>query len=202
MRRLFGVVLAVGLAVAASADGTVTPSQACGNGTVVSSQAGSCVADSSSSGAATVDILHKSTAAVATSGTAEEVLHTYTLPAGSLAAIGDKVELLGTCTHAANANAKSWRLEWGGISGTAVTAISSTSSGIKTSATASCTRTSATTATCIPVTGSNAAAGAVAALVQLTSQDFTASIVLVLTATTAVAAGDLSCEAFVVTTTK
>ena len=63
-------------------------------------------------------VLHVNTTSQATTGTSEQVLATYTLPANTLSRDGQAVRVTAFVEHAANTNATTARVRWGGIGGT------------------------------------------------------------------------------------
>ena len=76
-----------------------------------------------------VTVLHVSTTSQATTGTSEEVLATYTLPANTLSANGKAIRVTAWGTTAANGNAKTLRIRFGGVGGTVVALNATSTSG-------------------------------------------------------------------------
>ena len=69
-----------------------------------------------------VVVLNVNTTSQATTGTSEEVLATYTLPANTLARNGQAVRVTMRGYHAANSNSATLRVRLGGIGGTVLAA--------------------------------------------------------------------------------
>jgi hypothetical protein len=137
--------------------------------------------------------LFTSTTAAATTGTAEETLMSYTMPANTLAVNGRGVRITAWGSTAANVNAKMIKVYFG----TSVPAVITTSSsGAAWRATAYMTRTGAAAQTSwgeILVSASAAAYGAFTATEALTS-----TVLIKVTGTTATAAGDATATGFMV----
>ena len=138
----------------------------------------------------TSKVLAAAVPAVATSGTSEEVLYTYSLPGGMIGKDGDTLQLLFTGQTAANGNTKTARFRIGGIGGASVCGISAASNNQAISCLAFCQRTSSSTMSCWT-------AGFLAASIQgssstVTGQNFAAATSIVVTGTTTTAAGDLT----------
>ena len=149
-----------------------------------------------------VTTIQTNSTAVPTSGTLIEVLHTLTLPANSLANVGDFIDINSTLVVAANGNTKIANIRLTDTGGTVLSNISTTSSGISISEIVRCTRTGASTMLCIGAVTSTAVIAWTTATVAVTGQDFTAPIVFVVVGTTATSAGDLTATASKLTLTK
>ena len=67
-----------------------------------------------------VTVLHVNTTSQATTGTSEEVLATYTLPANTLSANGKAIRVTAWFVSTADAVSKTARIRFGGIGGTVV----------------------------------------------------------------------------------
>jgi hypothetical protein len=143
-------------------------------------------------GGGSVTTVATNSTTVATSGTAAEVLHTLTLPANALAAVGDYVDVNATFVAAANGNGKVYSVKLTNAGGTALANLSSTSSGISVYQTVHCTRTGDTTMLCAGAVTHTAVTAYTTATNALTGVTFTNPIVFVLTGATATQAGDLS----------
>ncbi len=134
--------------------------------------------------------------AVATTGTVEEILRTYTLPGGTLAVNGDRLVARATFATAANVNSKTARIRFGGIGGTILIGPTTTTSGAALFLNAELFRTGAATqaapvfALVSPATTSVGHAAP--------TQTLANNIDVVVTGLTPTAAGDLTLQAFVV----
>lgn len=153
-------------------------------------------------------VLCKGAPAAATTGTAEEVLATCTIPANTVTASGSSLRLHFFAHTAANANNKLFRVRIGGISGAIVLAMGATAlndKNVSTYGPVIIQRTGATTATAwgFLVDGINATAsnGTIAPYI-LTTRAMAVTWAnandLVITATTATAAGDATLDSYFV----
>lgn len=160
------------------------------NGAVTSS-AGSSTGYKTLSG-----ILNVNTTAQATTGTSEEILVTYTLPANALAVDGQMLRIRAFGTSAANTNSKSARIRFGGIGGPAVSVVSTTTASAHWTAEAVVIRTGAATQVSNGVswyanfTSFTTVAAPTATL--------SGAVDIVVTGTTATSAGDLTFTGLVV----
>ena len=134
------------------------------------------------------NVLNVNTTSQATTGTSEEVLATYTLPANTLSANGKAIRIRAWGNHAANTNATTGRIRFGGIGGTAIaTHFSATSNG-SWILEAVVVRTGAAT----QAANGNGNFGTNSPSVSSPTQTLSNAIDIVVTGTTAVAAGDLT----------
>lgn len=78
--------------------------------------------------AAVGGVLHVNTTARATTGTTEQVLATYTLPANTLSAAGKAIRITAWGTTAANTNSKTVRIRLGGIGAQGVISMTTSTS--------------------------------------------------------------------------
>lgn len=146
------------------------------------------------SGSGAVTAVDSEVTAVATSGTALEALHTVTMPANSLARVGDFVVIETVWQTAANGNSKTFRHYNASIAGTTLASAATTANNNAISLRTVCRRNGATTAFCstwftwIGGTTPTAAGNGIA----LTGQDFTAPINFVAAGVTGTAAGDIT----------
>ena len=141
-------------------------------------------------------LLNVNTTSQATTGTSEEVLATYTLPANSLSATGKIIRVTAYFTTAANANTKIARIRLGGLTGAAVTAQSiSTNNGVV----MLCGYIIRTGANTQAIVGHGiASSGAVTALNSTSTQTDTGSLAIVITGATATSSGDLTFRVMIV----
>jgi hypothetical protein len=142
-----------------------------------------------------VGILSVSTPAQATTGTAEEILGTYTLPANTLSADGKALRITVHGIHAANANSGYLRVRIGGLAGALIASMSSSSSGAKFRAVCEIIRTASGAEQFGSVGGTDSAA---VTLTGTIAADTTAPIGIVVTGATSVQAGDVTLTAFIV----
>ena len=184
MRRLLGIVLAIGLAVSASADGTVVPSQTC-SGSVVSSQ---CGASSSADGDT---ILFDALPGTTTTGTSEQILYTFSIPAATWSAVGDEVLVDALWITAANANTKVPRLRHTNVAGTNLNGVSSAVNNGSFHTFWTLKAVDTTSKLFVDFYGFPTSTASIAGL-QSTTCTFSGSCVFVLTGLTATAAGDLT----------
>lgn len=141
----------------------------------------------------------------ALTGTSEEVLATYTVPANTLATNGQALRIRVWYTLGANSNSKSVRLRWGGLAGDAVALWTTTTLGGGYTAVLDATiiRTSsnnqrwAGTAS-ITTTPSGNTAGSLGSAVGTSTKTDSGTIDLVATGTGAGGAGDLTFNAMIV----
>lgn len=89
-----------------------------GNGTTVAAGTGTATARVGG-------VLYESVTTATTTGASEEILASYTLPGGTLSVDGRGIRIMASATHAANTNAASMRIRFGGIGGTIVASQSS-----------------------------------------------------------------------------
>lgn len=155
---------------------TVTP----GTGTAVASVGG---------------VLHVNTTSQATTGTSEEVLATYTLPANTLSASGKAIRVTAWGTSAANGNTKIVRIRFGGIGGTQTSAVTWTGSGSAWKQVTEIIRTGATTQESCGQAHGNAATLITYAA---PTQTLSGAVDIVVTATTPTAAGDVTFKGLIV----
>ena len=140
-------------------------------------------------------VLNVNTTSRATTGTSEEVLATYTLPANTLSANGKAIRVTAWGTTAANGNNKTARIRFGGIAGTniALGTFSTNDGGWE--AVAVLVRTGASTQT---------SAGTVRSLTGgttvglATAQTMSNAIDIVVTGTTPTSAGDITFKCLLV----
>ena len=128
-----------------------------------------------------------STTATATSGTAEEVLYTLTIPAGTFSREGSEVSLAFSYATAANGNAKTARIRMTSIGGTGISAVTSSTSAIGHFHWLRCVRVSSSAMGCWVD-----ANGGTPSWTMVTGLTFTNAIVMVACGTTATAAGDIT----------
>lgn len=134
-------------------------------------------------------VLYVSTTAAATQGTSEEVLHTYSLPANTLSENGRGIRITATATHAANTNSATIRIRFGGIAGTIIGGVASTTSGASYRVVCEIYRTGAAT----QLSTSVSAAGTASAILSAApTQTLSGAIDLVVDGVTATSAGDLT----------
>ena len=133
-------------------------------------------------------VLNVNTTSRATTGTSEEVLATYTLPANTLNAAGKAIRVTAIFTTASNTNSKEARLKFGGIGGTQVAWQATTSPGLAIQLTAIVVRTGASTQIAY---GSSAGYSA-------PTQTLANNIDVVATGITSASAGDLTFKALLV----
>lgn len=140
------------------------------------------------------------TTSTATTGTVEEVLATCTLPANALSANGKGVRISATATTAANGNTKVYRIRFGGIAGGQLVAPTITTSGAGVAAIAYVIRTGsgAQYGWGSATTGTDGAAGNASMNDVVLGVTDTGTIDIVVTGTTATAAGDLTHKAIIV----
>jgi hypothetical protein len=131
--------------------------------------------------------LNVNTTVQATTGTIEEVLATYTLPANTLSANGKGVRVTAAGLTAANGNTKTMRVRFGGIGGTQVCSSTTATSGVAWHQTAEIFRTGAAT----QITGCTSTAGTAANTnINTAAQTLSGTVDIVVTGTTATASGD------------
>jgi hypothetical protein len=155
-----------------------------GNGSTVAKGTGSAVATLGG-------VLNVNTTSQATTGTVEEVLATYTLPANTLSANGKGVRITAWGTTAANGNAKTTRIRFGGIGGTIVATVAGSSSGSAVVLSCVITRTGAATQTSVSLT-QLMASSTNSVTVAAPTQTLSGTVDIVVTGTTAASAGDLT----------
>lgn len=135
------------------------------------------------------------TTSAATAGTSEEILATYTVPAGTLSENGMWISMEASGITAANTNSKVLNLRFGGIGGTIVATATTTTSAaswylkarvLRTGATAQATQGWGVVGTVTTVTTTTAA------------QTLANAITFVVTGTTASAAGDATYKSYTV----
>lgn len=132
---------------------------------------------------------------VPTTGTAEEVLRTYTLPGGTMATNGDRLFIRAVFSLAANANSKTMALKIGGIGGTLLALQTTTQNGSVVVLEATVYRTAPTTGDCYRIQFLTATfAQSFTGLAQIWAN----ATDIVATATTATAAGDVTLRDFTV----
>ena len=137
-----------------------------------------------------VTVLNVNTTSQATTGTSEEVLATYTLPANTLSANGKAIRVRAWLSHAANTNASTMRIRFGGVGGTQISAMSSAASGDAIVLEAIVIRTGA--ATQIANGHSRTHGGSSAVYNSAPTQTLSGGVALVVTGLTAVSAGDVT----------
>lgn len=137
------------------------------------------------------------TTSQATTGTIEEVLATYTLPAYTFSATGKGARVSATFILAANGNSKTARLRFGGLSGQVMTGVVSTNSGGFITLLGSVYRTGANAQFITDAMGFITSAVAVSGTSTTTKTD-TADIAIVATGETPTASGDLTVRSLVV----
>jgi len=190
--------LAGGGETAPTVDGTgvVTGDRLVGVGTL---GIGTTVAAGAGTATATIGgVIHSNVTPVATGGTSEEVLATYTLPANTLSADGKMLRIRAVVTHAANANVTTWRIRLGGIGGTELLQLGGIATPgtvmlgeivvARTGSAAAVTTSIGTYSTFVIAKGVTIASGL----------DYTADIAIVVTGTTPTAAGDLTFKSLLV----
>lgn len=157
---------------------------------------GSTVNAGTGSARATVGgVLNVNTTSQATTGTAEEVLATYTLPANTLSANGKGVRIIAFGASAANANVKITRIRFGGIGGTIIAALSFSSSAASWRLSAEVVRTGAAT----QITTSQSGSGATSSSQTVSaSQTLSGTVDIVVTGVTATSAGDATFQGLIV----
>ena len=136
-----------------------------------------------------VTVLHVSTTSQATTGTSEEVLATYTLPANTLSANGKAIRVTASFKHAANTNGTTERIRFGGISGDVVASMSFSVNGGDAVLTATIIRTGATTQAAYGIGFPGATPPVVVAT---PSQTLANAIDVVVTGTTPTSAADVT----------
>jgi hypothetical protein len=136
-------------------------------------------------------VLNVNTTSQATTGTVEEVLATYTLPANTLSANGKGVRITAWGTTAANGNAKTTRIRFGGIGGTIVATVAGSSSGSAVVLSCVIARTGAATQTSVSLT-QLMASSTNSVTVAAPTQTLSGTVDIVVTGTTATSAGDLT----------
>jgi hypothetical protein len=161
-----------------------------GNGSTVAKGTGSAVATLGG-------VLNVNTTSQATTGTVEEVLATYTLPANTLSANGKGVRITAWGTTAANGNAKTTRIRFGGIGGTIVATVAGSSSGSAVVLSCVIARTGAATQTSVSLT-QLMASSTNSVTVAAPTQTLSGTVDIVVTGTTAASAGDLTFVGMVV----
>jgi hypothetical protein len=153
-------------------------------------------------GGGSVTTIQTNSTAVTTAGTSSEVLHTLTLPGGSLQKIGDIAEVNMTAVHAANGNTKNTQIKLTSCAGASLIALSSASSGISLFQGVRCTRTGDSTMLCVGSTTNTAVTAFTTAGAALTGLSFSGDIVFVACVTTATQAGDVTVTSSKLTVTK
>jgi hypothetical protein len=172
-----------------------TGAAALANGSTVSKGTGSATA-------VIGGVLNVNTTSQATTGTVEEVLATYTLPANTLSANGKglRVTVWGTVTG--NTNAKVLRVRFGGIGGTQIATVStSTAAHTAFYLTASVVRTGAATqaSTGVGTVGqTGGATSSVSTSVTTPAQTLSGAVDVVVTGTTASASGEATFSGLIV----
>jgi hypothetical protein len=151
-----------------------------GNGSTVAKGTGSAVATLGG-------VLNVNTTSQATTGTVEEVLATYTLPANTLSANGKGVRITVSFEGAANTNSKTCRVRFGGIGGTIVTQRTFSTSGDFVRGVAEVIRTGAATQ---QSSGSTANVNGITSTVSAPTQTLSGAVDIVATCITATASGD------------
>ena len=146
-------------------------------------------------------VAHVNTTSAATTGTTEQILATYTLPANALSANGKGVRITAWGSTAANANSKTFRVRFGGIGGTGISALATTTASAVFHSTANVIRTGASAQVSIATINSGTSGGAASGIVNhntAIAADTTATIDIVVTGTTPTAAGDLTFNGLIV----
>jgi hypothetical protein len=151
-------------------------------------------------------VICKSVPNASTTGTSEEVLGTCTLPANTMSADGDTLNILITAVTAANANTRQVRFRFGGIGGAIIYDSASTSSNGQVWISQSgglATRISSTEIRSFfqvnrSAKGGTATVTGMGWMEDTATVDFSISNDLVVTATTPTAAGDFTLNSFVV----
>ena len=139
---------------------------------------------------ANVTVLAAAALDAATTGTGEEVLYTYSLPANTAGKDGDTLEFFFTAQAAANGNSKTIRFRVGGIGGTSLCGVAGTGNSTAISCRALCQRVSVSTMWCW--TSGYIAASPQGSATSLTGLDLSAAISIVATGTTPTAAADVA----------
>lgn len=145
-------------------------------------------------------VLNVNTTSQATTGTVEEILATYTLPANALSANGKGVRITAWGFGAANANAKVFRLRFGGIAGSIIASGSSTTSSAVFRIQGEVLRTGAATqvASGVWTAGASLSTAVVTHGTAAPTQTLSGTVDIVITGTTAASAGDLTFTALIV----
>ena len=143
-----------------------------------------------------VVVLNVNTTSKATTGTSEEVLATYTLPANTLSANGKAIRVTAWGESAANANAKVVRIRFGGIAAAWTASFSTTASGAAWSISSVIIRTGAATQVSI---GSGSASPSGQTLVSAApTATLSSAVDIVVTGLTATASGDVTFKGLIV----
>ena len=143
-----------------------------------------------------VTVLHVSTTSQATTGTSEEVLATYTLPANTLSANGKAIKITAWGGTATNGNSKSASVRFGGISGTIVASWSSALSNGEWIISTTIVRTGA--ATQLSVAMGSYGSTAMSTRGTAPTQTLSNAVDIVVTGTTATSAGDVTFKGLLV----
>ena len=130
-------------------------------------------------------VLHVNTTKQATTGTSEQVLATYTLPANTLSEDGKAIRIKGTFTTDANSNSKGIRIRFGGSAGELIISRSATDNNLAIVFDVTIVRTGAATQIAFGTLGPTAAYTA-------TTQTLSNALDIVAQATTGTAAGDVT----------
>lgn len=130
---------------------------------------------------------------VPTTGTVEEVLRSYTLPAGTMATNGDRLQIRATFALAVNGNSKNMQLRLGGIGGTSLMSSTTSQSGGAVVLAADVVRETATT---FGVTRWGILTSSIVQSYTTGAAIWANALDIVATGTTATAAGDVSLREF------
>jgi hypothetical protein len=165
-----------------------------GNGSTVAKGTGSAVATLGG-------VLNVNTTSQATTGTVEEVLATYTLPANTLSANGKGLRITMRGTMVSTTNSRVFRIRFGGIGGTIVGLVSSTTAAhtqarivVEIIRTGSATQITTGTSTY----GANSGAAVASVTNTAPTQDLTAAVDIVVVGETSAALGDVTFTALIV----
>ena len=142
-------------------------------------------------------VLNVNTTSQATTGTSEEVLATYTLPANTLSANGKAIRVTANLSGAANTNSKTARIRLTNTSGAALASVTSTTSAAEISFSVVIIRTSATTFNSVSMGGAHAGNVQVNRNTGI-SATFSGDVVFVVTGLTGTSAGDLTFQLLLV----
>jgi hypothetical protein len=145
-------------------------------------------------------VLNVNTTTQATTGTSEEVLATYTLPANTLSANGKLIRITAWGTFAANANSKTTRVRFGGLAGTIISGVTTTSNNGNWRHVTEVVRTGAATQASSGVVtyGVTAGAGALAPTVGAPTQTLSGTVDIAVTGTSPTTIGDVSFSGLIV----
>ena len=150
-----------------------------------------------SAGTATIGgVAHVNTTPAATTGTTEQILATYTLPANALSANGKGVRITAYWSTAANANSKTYQLRFGGIGGTVLGGTTTTANNLGTRVVAELFATGTNTQKAFSQTNTGTVAPSIT--IGTVAATTSAAIDIVATGTTPTAAGDVTFQGMLV----